>query len=409
MTTDRLYYDDAYLREFDAAIVERREHEGRPAVALDRTAFYPESGGQPWDKGTLDGVDVIQVIDVDGSILHVTAAEVAGPKVHGVIDWPARFDHMQQHTGQHVLSQAFFEKVRGETRSFHLGQDVSTLEIGLRTITDDELDRVEDRANAIVWEDREVKAYFVPEERIHEVPLRRPPKKTGLLRVIEVAGYDYSACGGTHCRKTGEIGIIKVLGFEKIRGNLRFEFLCGGRALADHRMKDRNARRIAAGLSSAVKDTAAAVDKLAADFKALRKRARRLEERVAHFDALEIIRSEAGPVIAGVLEDRSPEEARFLALNIIKNGTFTVLYGAAGESQDHLIFARSEPVAVDLRELVPVVGAVVPVKGGGGPSLVELVTPEKGRLAEAVAVARSWIGERARSGALGGPEPRGRS
>ena len=400
-TTERLYYEDAYLKEFDAAIVERREHEGLPAVVLDRTAFYPESGGQPWDKGTLDGIEVVRVVDIEGTILHVTASEVSGPAVHGAIDWPTRFDHMQQHTGQHILSQAFFEKVRGETQSFHLGEDVSTLEIGLRSISDEELDRVVDRANAVVWEDREVKSYFVPEERIHEVPLRRPPKKSGLLRVIEVAGYDYSACGGTHCRKTGEVGVIKVLGFEKIRGNLRFEFLCGGRALADHRMKDRNARRTAAGLSSSVKDTAAAVDKLAAEFKALRKRARKLEERVAYFDALEIIRTAPGPVVAGVLDDKTPEEVRFLALNIIKNGAFTVLYGAEGESQGHLIFARSDSVAGDLRELIPVIGQVVPVKGGGGPSLVELVTSEKSRLAEAVAAARSWIDERAKTAALG--------
>ncbi len=407
--TERLYYEDAYRREFDAAVVGRLDHEGLPAVVLDRTAFYPESGGQPWDKGTLDGVEVVRVVDDDGTILHVTASQVLGPTVHGVIDWPTRFDHMQQHSGQHILSQAFFETVRGETQSFHLGPDVSTLEIGLRTIADDDLDRVEDRANAIVWEDREVKSYFVPEERIHEVPLRRPPKKSGLLRVIEVDGYDYSACGGTHCRRTGEIGVIKVLGFEKIRGNLRFEFLCGGRALADYRMKDRNVRRTAAGLSSPAKDTAAAVDKLAAEFKALRKRARKLEERVSYFDALEVIRSATGPVIAGVLGDKTPEEARFLALAIVKNGAFTVLYGAEGESQGHLIFARSEAVAGDLRELVPVIGRVVTVKGGGGPSLVELVTPDKGRLAEAVAAARSWLDERARTAASGSPEPRGKS
>ncbi len=403
--TKRLYYDDPYRLEFEAEAVERAEHEGRPAVVLDRTAFYPESGGQPWDKGTLNGVEVVKVVEVDGAILHVTAAEVAGPAVHGVVDWPTRFDHMQQHTGQHVLSQAFWELLKGETRSFHMGPEVSTLEIGLPSIGEHDADRVEDRANAVVWEDREVKTYFVPEERIHEVPLRRPPKKTGLLRVVEVDGFDYSACGGTHVRRTGEIGPIKLGPIEKIRGNLRFDFLCGGRALADYRVKDRNVRRIASGLSSAAKDTAAAVDKLSAEHKALRKRARRLEERVAHFDALEIIRAAAGPVIARVLEDRSPEEARFLALNIIKNGTFTVLYGAAGESQGHLIFARSEPVAVDLRDLVPVVGAVVPVKGGGGPSLVELVTPEKGRLAEAVAAARAWLDERTGTAASGSPKP----
>jgi alanyl-tRNA synthetase len=389
--TRRLYFEDAYLREFEADILERRIHEGFPAVVLDKTCFYPESGGQPWDKGTLGGVEVLQVVDRDGIILHVLKEDVTAASVRGLIDWPTRFDHMQQHTGQHILSQAFFEVLKGETLAFHLGADVSTLELGLRTLPEEDLDRVEDRANAVVWEDREVKTYFVPEEKIDGVPLRRPPKKQGLLRVVEVTGYDYSACGGTHCRRSGEVGLIKVLGIEKIRGHVRFEFLCGGRALADFRMKDRGVRTIAGFFSSLPKDTAAQVEKLAADHKTIKKRARKLEERLASFDAQEIIRGVSGWIISGVLADRTPEEARFLALNIIRSGEFAVLYGAAGESQGHLIFARSDSLGTDLRELIPIVGALVPVKGGGGPSLLELVTPEKDKLGPAVEAARTWL------------------
>lgn len=391
--TRRLYYEDAYLREFDAEVVARTDHEGLPAVVLDKTGFYPESGGQPWDRGTLGGVEVLKVLDLDGAILHVLKSEIAGGTVHGRVDGPTRFDYMQQHTGQHVLSQVFYETLKGETLSFHLGPDVSTLEIGLRAISDAEWDRVEDRANAIVWEDREVKTYFVPEEKIGEVPLRRPPKKQGLLRVVEVDGFDYSACGGTHCRRTGEIGMIKLTGVEKIRGNLRFEFLCGGRALRDYRGKDRTVRKLAGAFSCSDGDVAAQVEKLEADNKAMKKRSRRLEERLAAFEAGEVIRAASGPLIAGVLEDKTPEEARFLALNIIKGGDFAVAYGASGESQGHLIVARSDSLTVDLRKLAPVVGAILPVKGGGGPSLVELVTPEKARLQEAVAATVAWLRE----------------
>ena len=389
--TRRLYYEDVYLLEFDAEVVARTEHEGLPAVMLDRTAFYPESGGQPWDRGTLGGVEVVKVLDLDGTILHVLKSEIAGGAVHGRVDRPTRFDHMQQHTGQHVLSQAFYEMLKGETLSFHLGPDVSTLEIGLRAISDGEWDRIEDRANAIVWEDREVKTYFIPEEKIGEVPLRRPPKKQGLLRVVEVDGFDYSACGGTHCRRTGEIGMIKLTGIEKLRGNLRFEFRCGGRALRDYRGKDRTVRKLAGAFSCSDGDVAAQVEKLAADNKAMKKRARRLEERLAAFEAGEVIRAASGPVITGVLEDKTPDEARFLALNIIKSGEFAVVYGVRGESQGHLIAARSDSLPVDLRKLVPAVGAVVPCKGGGGPSLVELVMPEKARLQEAVETAVGWL------------------
>jgi alanyl-tRNA synthetase len=389
--TKKLYHDDAYVTEFEAEVVERREHEGRPAVVLDRTAFYPESGGQPWDKGCLGGANIAAVIDLDGAILHVVEGAVPEGRVHGSVDRTTRLDHMQQHTGQHVLSQAFWELLKGETLSFHMGPEVSTLEIGLKTLSDADFDRVEDRANAIAREDREVKTYFVPEERIGEVPLRRPPKKHGLLRVVEVDGFDYSACGGTHVRKTGEIGAIKVLGVEKLRGNLRFEFLCGGRALRDHRDKDRTVRRLAGAFSCAPSDVAPQVERLAVEHKSLKKRARHLEERLAAFEAAEVVRTATDRFVFGLLGDKTPEEARFLALNIIRNGEFYVVYGAASESQGHLIAARSESLQTDLRQLAAVVGAVLPVKGGGGPSLVELVTAEKARLREAVDTAVAWV------------------
>ena len=391
--TQRLYYEDPYLLEFEAEAVARTEHEGLPAVVLDRTAFYPESGGQPWDKGTLNGVEVLRVVEIDGAILHVLRSEIAAGPVRGRIDAATRADHMQQHTGQHILSQAFWELLKGETQSFHMGPDVSTLEIGLKTISDSDCDRVEDRANAVVRQDREVKTYFVPEERIAEVPLRRPPKKQGLLRVVEVDGFDYSACGGTHVRRTGEIGEIKLGGIEKIRGNLRFEFLCGGRALRDHRAKDRAVRRLAAALSGSPAEIAVQVEKLLAEARAFKKRARQLNERLAAFESEEVIRAASGRVIAGVLEDRTPEEARSLALAIAKRGDFAVAYGAAAESQGHLILARSEALQADLRKLVPIVAAVVPVKGGGGPSLVELVMTDKGRLKDAVEAAAAWLRE----------------
>lgn len=393
--TKRLYYEDAYLTEFEAVVVERTEREGRPAVVLDRTAFYPESGGQPWDKGELGGAAVVEVHDLGGEILHVLDRPVEGARLRGRVDWATRFDHMQQHTGQHVLSQAFFEVLKGETRSFHLGPEVSTLEIGLASASEAGLDKVEDRANAIVWEDRAVKISFVPEDKIDEVPLRRPPKKSGLLRVVEVDGFDFSACGGTHVRRTGEIGLVRLGPAEKIRGNLRFEFLCGGRALRDYRAKDRAVRRLAASFSCGPADAPAQVERLAAESKAGKKRARKLEERLAAFEAAEVVRSAPGRIIAAVLEDRTPDEARFLALNVIRSGEFAVAYGAPGEAQGHLIVARSESIPADLRQIVPAVAAVVPVKGGGGPSLVELVTAEKARLREAVEAAAAWLREKA--------------
>jgi alanyl-tRNA synthetase len=384
--TKKLYFEDAYLTDFDARIIERREIGGRPAFVLDRTAFYPEAGGQSSDRGTLNGVAVVDVVDDAGAILHVLAAPVDAESVHGTIDRSRRFDRMQQHSGQHILSQAFYEVLKGATLSFHIGDEVSTLEIGVPKISDADLDRVEARANAVVFDDPEIKTYLVPEEEIATVPLRKPPKKGegGMIRVVEVDRFDHSACGGTHCRRAGEVGLIKVVKWDKIRGNLRFEFVCGGRALRDYQGKNRMARHAAAAFSVSDHDVPAAIDKAQAEIKALKKRARRLEERVAAFEAGQMVKEAQGKVIRAVFEDRSPEEARFLALNIIKQGKFLALFAAPGEGRSHIILAASEALGFDARTLIPAIAGVLEARGGGSPSLVELVTTEAGKVAAAL-------------------------
>jgi len=237
--TKRLYFDDPYRTEFAARIIDRENYKGRPAVVLDQTCFYPESGGQPADHGYLNDIVVLDVQEHEGRIMHMLEEELSDEKITGRIDWTTRFDHMQQHAGQHVLSQCFFERLQGETRSFHLGQEVSTLEIGIQNITEAEKEKIEYRANQIVFANKEIKSYFVSEENIGRVPLRRPPKISGQIRVIEVDGFDYSACGGTHPNFTGEIGLIKILKWERIRNNVRFEFVCGHRARQDYSRKNR--------------------------------------------------------------------------------------------------------------------------------------------------------------------------
>ena len=389
--TKKLYFEDAYLAEFDARVVGRTEIEGKPAVILDQTAFYPEAGGQSCDRGTINGIAVLQVVEDGEGIVHVLERAIEADTVHGRIDWPRRFDRMQQHSGQHILSQAFYEVVKGATMSFHIGEDVSSVEIGVPKISDADLDRVEARANAVLFEDREIKTYFVPEDRIGTVPLRKPPKKEGPIRVVEVSGFDYSACGGTHCRRAGEIGLIKVTKTDRIRNNLRFEFVCGGRALRDYQEKNRTVRQAAAFFSVADRDVATTVGKSLTEIKALKKKARKLEERIASYEAREIIHGAQGKIIQAVFEDKSPEEARFLAVQIIHNAERIVLFGAYGETQSHLILAAADGLGLDVRTLIPVVSAVVQVRGGGSPSLVELVTTEKDKLGPALEAAGKFL------------------
>ncbi len=389
--TRRLYFEDPYRREFEAAVVERLESQGRPAVVLDQTCFYPESGGQPADQGVLNGLSVVYVVEEGDRVIHQLAEHLKSDWVKGRIDWARRFNHMQQHTGQHILSQCFIEVLGGETKSFHLGEAVSTLEIGIREAGEAEIERVENRANEIVFSDLEVKTYFVPPDEIGAIPLRRPPKKSGVIRVVEISGFDYSACGGTHCRRTGEVGLIKIIKGERIRGNVRFEFLCGGRAWRDYAWKNRILVDLAARLSLGEKDVGAAIEKMFQESKEARKRLRRLEEQLAEFEAREIIERSEGLIITEIWREKSFEAAKTLALNIIRAGDYAVLFGVSGEDRGHLIFATSEKLPLNMRDLIPVVLSLVQGKGGGSPTLVELVVEKNADLNAVLAAAADFL------------------
>jgi len=317
--TKRLYFDDPYRTEFAARIIDRENYKGRPAVVLDQTCFYPESGGQPADHGYLNDIVVLDVQEHEGRIMHMLEEELSDEKITGRIDWTTRFDHMQQHAGQHVLSQCFFERLQGETRSFHLGQEVSTLEIGIQNITEAEKEKIEYRANQIVFANKEIKSYFVSEENIGRVPLRRPPKISGQIRVIEVDGFDYSACGGTHPNFTGEIGLIKILKWERIRNNVRFEFVCGHRARQDYSRKNRLLLTVATRFTAGEHEVPELLEKLFADLKEQKKRNKKLKTNLAAYEAKAIMEETSEPIIKKTYVDREPEEVRSLALNIIKN------------------------------------------------------------------------------------------
>jgi alanyl-tRNA synthetase len=215
--TERLYYSDSYLSEFRARVIEADSTGLR--VTLDRTAFYPTSGGQPFDVGTLSGARVMEVIDEGDRVTHVLDAPLTAGDVEGHIDWSRRFDHMQQHTGQHLLSAVFEELYPMPTLSFHLGVESSTIDIGASALAPDRIDRVEDRCAEIVAQARPVTVSF--EDAASAAGLRKESQRTGVLRIVSIADLDRSACGGTHVRSTAEIGPLFIRKLEKIRGNVR--------------------------------------------------------------------------------------------------------------------------------------------------------------------------------------------
>ncbi|MGB8835415.1 MAG: alanyl-tRNA editing protein, partial [Candidatus Acidiferrales bacterium] len=237
--TDRLYYRDSFLREFDAQVVSCDREGDRWKVILDQTAFYPTSGGQPHDLGKLGDAPVVEVLDADGGavgadhhVVHYTTAEVPAGTVHGQVDWARRIDHMQQHTAQHLLSAAFIELFGFQTISFHLGKEISTIDLSAPAITAHHLEEAERRTNDIIFEDRPVVIRFGTAEELAEAGIRKKVEREGILRAVEIEGFDRQPCGGTHLARTGQAGLLLIRKLERRRDFWRVEYVAGYRALA---------------------------------------------------------------------------------------------------------------------------------------------------------------------------------
>lgn len=389
--TKRLYFENPYQVEFEAQVIRKIIHEQKPALILDQTCFYPESGGQPCDKGQIGGINVLKVVEDRGEVLHLVEKDVSSKKIKGQIDWERRFDHMQQHSGQHILSQSFYELFEAETLSFHLGIDSSTVEMDLRKISEEEIEKIEKRANDIIFQNREIKSYFIPEEKIKSLPLRKPPQKKGLIRVVEVSRFDYSACGGTHVRRAGEIGLIKILKGERIRNNVRLEFVCGKRAFEDYSWKNKALYQLSSRFSAHERDVFASVEKLFSDLKSQKRINRKLQENMTGYLAQEFIGEAKENIIKQIFTDKKAEEVKYLALNIINKGDFVVLFGIKGEERGHLVLACSQSLNIDMREIVPAVSSLIKGKGGGSPSLVEVAGEEVENLEFALSKAEEYV------------------
>jgi alanyl-tRNA synthetase len=277
MNTTRLYFQDSYLAEFSARIV-HLAGDGR-RIYLDRTAFYPSSGGQPHDLGCIGGVPVVDVIDEEARIAHVTSEPVEGVEVACQVEWARRFDHMQQHTGQHLLSAVLVQMHGAVTVSFHLGSESSTIDVAIPSLDAAEVAAIETRANQRIVENRPVQVSF--ETAAEAQNLRKPSEREGVLRIVAIEGLDRSPCGGTHVRATGEIGPLLIRKLDKIRGNVRIEFLCGMRAVRRARTDYDALARISRLLASPLDETPAVVAARKSLFEAAEKARRRAETELA--------------------------------------------------------------------------------------------------------------------------------
>jgi len=370
--TERLYYTDPYAREFDARVVRVDKMDGRDVAILDRTAFYPTSGGQPFDTGTLGGASVVDMIDDEAhGVLHVLDTPLAeGQSVQGAIDWDRRFDHMQQHTGQHVLSAAFDRLLNARTESFHLGAASATIDLS-RVVSAAEIAGAEGDANRIVWEDRPVAIRFADAAEAAALPLRKESLRGGTLRLIDIEGYDISACGGTHVSQTGAIGVIAVASGEKLRGGTRIEFACGGRALRAYRgLRDSTAASIKL-LSVLPSELPVAIERLQTEAKGANRTIRSLQDRLAVHEADRLAASGGeSHIVVEVLEGWDQTGLKAIASALTRrSGYSTVLISAPAPSA--VVVARAPDAKTDaaavLRNLVEEFGG----KGGGRPELAQ--------------------------------------
>src|ERR1700736_4261676 len=289
MATRRLYFDDSFLREFAARVLScaPEGHNGTPAwaVVLDSTGLYPTSGGQPHDLGKLGDANVLDVRDEEDEIVHVTDRELSPGAIHGCIDWARRLDHMQQHTGQHLLSAMFQERFGRPTVSFHLGSEFSTIDVRGEEPSDQVLEGAERAANLVIFDDRPVNVRYGTAEELAELGVRKQVEREGILRAIEIEGADLQPCGGTHVKRTAQIGMMLVRDCTKIRQDWRIEFACGGRAERIARKDFLQLRRAAAQLGCAYDEVAEAVGRVDSERDAHFKDLRGVLQQLAGSDA----------------------------------------------------------------------------------------------------------------------------
>ena len=395
--TDLLHRADPYLLDFEATVVARREHEGRPAVVLDRTAFYAESGGQPWDTGRLGDASVLAVVRAGDEVLHVLDRYPATDHVHGRVDGARRRDHLQQHHGQHLLSRAFVERASARTLSFHLGAEVSSIDLD-RFVTGEQVVAAEARANAVVWEARPVTVRTCSRGEAVAGDIDVPDEAGEDVRIVEAEGFDRQPCGGTHPRSTAEVGVVTVLGHERYKGGTRVQFACGFRALAAARARAEALGRAGILLSASAEDVPQAVARLQEQLAEARARAQDLLARALEGEARKLLARPRGPgeAVVAVYPGWTPADLRALALQIAALAPCAVLLGSVADKA-HAVFAQSEGLSHDIPGLLQEAMRAIGGRGGGRGNVAQGGSDRPEGLAAALAKAAARIRERASS------------
>jgi alanyl-tRNA synthetase len=372
--TKRLYYEDSYLQQFAGTVLDQTRIDQKPAVVLDQTAFYPESGGQPCDTGMLQDARVLSVLEDDtGSILHILDRELSGKQVSGQIDWARRFDHMQQHTGQHILSQAFLSVAQARTLSFHMGTETSTIDIELAHTSASQIEEAQALAANIVFENRPIHILTTDREHLSSLGVRKDPRREGDIRVIDIGGFDRSACGGTHVRNTGEIGIIFISGSERYKGGTRIEFVAGRRALKILHKNHELLKSLGRFYSSAAEDLPALAEKMSEERISLMRENDLLRDALLDLEAERLLQDASdmgnGSIISRTFSDRKLDAIKALAQKLTARPGVIAILGLTDACQ--VVIARSRDLPGNCGEAIKRAASELGGKGGGRPELAQ--------------------------------------
>lgn len=378
--TKRLYYDDPYLTSFTGKVLSCMEKDGKWAVLLDRSAFYPTSGGQPFDTGRLEQADVSDVYVDGGDVWHIVSAPFAvGDDVRGEIDWPRRFDHMQQHAGEHMLANAVYRMLRGTTIGLHLGAEISTIDVelpgGRTNVAPDELRILEDDVNEKIQRDVAIRQWFPELEELAQLPLRKKPTVNEHIRVVQIGDLEFCACGGTHPSTAGQIGLVKIVDARPSRGKLRLGFVCGQRAFRLLRDEHDALHQTAGMLSTSADSLPEIVAQMQEQLREARYHASELEKKllIAGADAMiaNARTSVSGVKVVSGMVEGNIASIRELANHIVSENGFAAILGSKSGEGCLYVAARSGDVDIPMGAILSSAAKATGGKGGGRPDFAQ--------------------------------------
>lgn len=374
--TDKIYLENPYLRQIDGRIVEKKYMNNRYYIKTNQTIFYPNlAGGQPGDRGTINGVEVLDTYEDGDDIIHVVKDNIHSDKVMLSIDWNNRFDYMQQHSGQHLLSAVFYKLFNGETIGFYIGKEYVYIDINIPQITEEEIEKVEELANKIIFSNFLIKSYLIEKEEVNKLPVRKEPVVNSNIRIVEIDGIDFSPCCGTHLRNTGEIGMIKIRKVESYKGNIRVEFVCGYRALKDYIWKSRSIKEISNLLSSKDKDVYNRVEKLYMQKEDLEKENRLLKDELYKYIGKDLLKGSKSIKGINLLYQKFSNMEFKELQNIVSyinsvDNTITI-FGINHEKTGQFIVSRANNININMRNIFKDLSKNLNIKGGGSPQIVQ--------------------------------------